>query len=135
MTVRPAQAMVFADALVTLVAASIAIRVLPLRSTARWALAGTAVRDATVDDLAEIRRAIGAWSRRVPWRCECLEQGITMARMLARRQIRATFHYGAAMDGAQLEAHAWVTAGDLAAIGCENAGEFALLSQFTNASS
>lgn len=39
------------------------------------------------------------------------------------------------MAAGELKAHVWVRSGDLDIIGCENAADFAILSQFSNDSS
>jgi hypothetical protein len=76
-----------------------------------------------------------AWSRRVPWRSMCIEQGLATSRLLDRRAILLTINYGAAMFDGVLKAHVWVMSGDSPVTGCENAADFALLSQFSNDSS
>lgn len=82
-----------------------------------------------------IRRVIHAWSRHLPWRTLCFEQGLSAHWLLKRRGYQSTLFYGARLVKGELEAHVWVTSGTLSVIGCENAGDFVVLSQFTNASS
>jgi len=64
-----------------------------------------------------------------------MEQGVAIARLLAVRGFPVTLSYGAAMIDGDLEAHVWVRSGDLDILGCENAADFVLLSQFSNDSS
>ena len=126
----------YAEALITLIAGSVAIRLLPFRRVARWA---TARRGAAVPGgervVAEVRHVTLAWSRRVPWRAQCMEQAVTAAHLLSRRGVRVTIHYGAAMRGPELEGHVWVTCAERDVVGCENALGFALLSQISHGSS
>ena len=55
--------------------------------------------------------------------------------MLARRGFPVTLFYGAAMTDGELKAHVWVRSDELDVMGCENASNFAILSQFSNDSS
>ena len=71
----------------------------------------------------------------MPWRALCMEQGIAAVIMLARRGFPVTLFYGAAMTDGELKAHVWVRSDELDVIGCENASNFAVLSQFSNDSS
>ena len=123
----------YAHALATLVTASLAGRFLPFRNAAAWATRRRATdRPAPFDQIAECRRMLEAWSRRLWWRTACLEQGLAAAHLLSRRDYAVTLLYGAAMVEGELKAHVWVRSGDRDVIGCENAGDFAILSQFSN---
>ena len=75
-------------------------------------------------------RALKAWNRRLPWRTMCFEQGLAAMRILRARGHLATLHYGARGTGETLEAHVWVTSGDVPVAGCEEAGEFRELERF-----
>ena len=109
---------------------SLAIRLLPFRLLCR-AMGGTfAARPAGPTEIAHIRRAIHAWSRRLPWRTMCFEEGVAAHWMLRRRRLASTLHYGAATIDGELKAHVWVKSGDRDVIGCENADEYALLARF-----
>ena len=125
-----------AEAFLLLCAISPASRLIKFSALARWSVGrkrDQALADAECVD--GIRRAVLAWSRRLPLRTECLEQGIAAARMLSMRNKLVTLFYGAAMIDGELKAHVWVRSGELDIIGCENAGDFAILSQFSNAPS
>lgn len=115
---------------------SLRIRLQSFDRVARWAIGSApAARPADVMEAAQARRAVLAWSRRVPWRALCMEQGIAAARLLARRGLPAVIHYGAVVKEGSLTAHVWVTSASIPVIGCENASEFAVLSRFSNGSS
>jgi len=55
--------------------------------------------------------------------------------MLSRRGRPVSLFYGAALLDGELKAHVWVRSGEFDVIGCENASDFAILSQFSNVSS
>ena len=85
---------------------------------------------ARTTDAATIRRAIEAWARRLPWRTMCFEQGLAAHWMLRRRGLESTLCYGAATIDGELKAHVWVKSGDQDVIGCESAGDYALIARF-----
>ena len=116
---------------VAMIAASAAIRLVPFRRLA--ALIGQAAREsspAQPGEIATITRAIRAWSRRLPWRTLCFEQGLTAHWLLRRRAFASTLYYGAAKRKGILEAHVWVRSGGLDVVGCDVAGDYALLARF-----
>ena len=93
---------------------------------------GTAMDEVGAAILArQVRWAIGACAKRVPWRAKCFEQGLASQWMLRRRQVAATLHYGVARRGdKELTAHVWVRAGPFDVIGCENSENFIELARF-----
>ena len=125
-----------AEALVALVAAAIALRVVPFATLARWlSRPAPSPDEASSGLIADLARMLPGWSRRLPWRSLCFEQGIAAHWMLQRRGFATTLSYGAAQIGGNLTAHVWVRSGTRDVIGCDNVGDFAVLSQFSNASS
>jgi hypothetical protein len=76
--------------------------------------------------------AVEAAARRLPWRTLCIEQGLAAQRMLRRRGIDARLHYGARNDqsASRLEAHVWVTVGDVPVIGGSEAARFAAIATY-----
>ena len=122
----------YGEALLIMIVASVAIRLWPFKRVALWATQTAPIQGTSPLGIADIVRVTEAWSRRLPWRTLCLEQGITAARLLSRHGSHATLFYGAAMIDGELKAHVWVRSGDRDVIGCETAGNFALLSQFSN---
>jgi hypothetical protein len=115
--------------------APIAIRLRPFATVATYAIVRRAIAEPDPAAIASVVRAVEAWARRMPWRALCMEQGIAAAIMLARRGFPVTLFYGAAMTDGELKAHVWVRSDELDVIGCENASNFAVLSQFSNDSS
>ena len=81
--------------------------------------------------IGEVRWAVRACARRVPWRAKCFEQALAARWMLRQRGVATMLHYGARQlpDGA-LIAHVWVTAGSADVIGYENKAEFREVSRF-----
>ncbi|HMG46785.1 MAG TPA: lasso peptide biosynthesis B2 protein [Allosphingosinicella sp.] len=79
----------------------------------------------------QVRWAVSACARRVPWRAKCFEQGLAAQWMLSRRNVVATLHYGIAKrDDQDLIAHVWVRAGPLNVMGCEIRDDFTELARF-----
>lgn len=119
------------EAALALGLAAFAVAFLPFRRAIRLGVIPLAPirREAS---LAEIRWAIESLAPRLPWRAMCIEQGIAMQRMLRRRGIDAHIHYGARPDACEsgLEAHVWVTVGDMIVAGEAEAGRFAELAVF-----
>ena len=111
-----------------IIIASAAIRLVPVRTLAgRMGKPLAASTPAPLEEIATLTRAIRAWSRRLPWRTLCFEQGLTAHWLLRRRGFASTFHYGAAKRECILKAHVWVRSGSLDVVGCEIAGDYALL--------
>ena len=113
-----------------ILAATIIVRLLPPRVALDWGQPGSNRGGASPVEVAAIRRAVQAWARRLPWRTMCFEQGLAAHWMLRRRGYSSTLHYGAATIDGELKAHVWVRSGDEDVIGCENAGDYALLARF-----
>ncbi len=87
------------------------------------------VRAASADQAYWIRRVVSAWGRRLPWRAKCFEQGVAAAWMLRRRGLEAKVHYGIAKDKADLDAHVWVTSGEVDVVGQEGKDGFTEVAQ------
>jgi len=129
MSERPS-ASLLAEAGLVMIAASVAIRFLPFRRLAAMLGMAPLRKPASPEEIASITRAIRAWSRRLPWRTMCFEQGLSAHWMLRRRGRASTLFYGAATIDAQLKAHVWVRSGESDVVGCEAAPDFALLARF-----
>ena len=114
----------------TIAAASLAIRLLPFRRLAHALCGPVAKRQGSAEDIVALSRAIRAWSRRLPWRTMCFEEGLSAHWMLRRRGLASTLHYGAATIGGELKAHVWVRSGHADVMGCDNAQQFAVLARF-----
>jgi hypothetical protein len=127
-----ADRLLLAEALATLAAASLAIRLLPFRRIAAGA-ARARQRHAAPQGrlLARVRWSVDAWARRVPWRAVCFQKGLAVHWMLRRRGIDSVLHYGAAhAPGEGLSAHVWVTVGTIIVTGGGEASRFARLASF-----
>jgi hypothetical protein len=80
----------------------------------------------------QISWAILAVSRRAPWRCRCLEQGIAAKMMLRRRGVGNTLYLGVARGTAGVEAHAWLRNGSYYLTGGAERERFAVVSHFAD---
>lgn len=125
---------VLSEALLTLMAASLTIRLLPFRKTAALMRGkrGVAGEVETPDRaIAQCRWAIGKWATRVPWRVVCFQRGLTLHLMLRRRGIPSVLHYGVAQDAEKgLRAHVWVSVDGRDVLGGEEAAEFTCVASF-----
>lgn len=120
-----------AEALAALALASLLIAALPFRRVAGLMAGGSERRPADAPTARRIDRALWWWSRRVPWRAVCFQQGLAAQMMLRRRRRAATIHYGATHDASgRLIAHVWVTSGPVEVVGCEGVDRYGLLATF-----
>jgi hypothetical protein len=122
-----------AEALPTLVVASVAVKFLPFKQVAASAARFRQGPPGPVDEafLRKVRWAIDEWADRVPWRAVCFQRGLALHRMLRRRGIPSILHYGVAQspeDG--VSAHVWVSVGEQTVIGGEEAPRFKCLATF-----
>lgn len=121
------------ETFVMLLVASLAIRITPFaRLAGLMRKRANGSKTAPASFAAELRRALEAWNRRLPWRTLCFEQGLAAHWILNHSGYASTLYYGASMAGGELNAHVWVRSGELDVIGCENSADFAILSQFSN---
>ena len=108
--------------------ARLAVLLMPFPALARRL--GAPMQESTQDDderfrpvLRRMAWAIGAASRRAPWRCKCLEQALTAKMMLRRRGMASTLYLGVTRgESASVQAHAWVRCGSYYVTGGEGAG-------------
>ena len=120
------------EALATLAAASLAIRLLPFRHVAAAAARERPLSEAAdARLLARVRWSVDAWGRRVPWRAVCFQRGLAVHWMLRRRGIASVLHYGAAQQPDEgLSAHVWVSVGSRIVTGGGEAPRFVRLASF-----
>ncbi|WP_343345184.1 lasso peptide biosynthesis B2 protein [Sphingomicrobium sp. XHP0239] len=120
-----------AEALRDLVVASVALR----RRSFEELVAGTQSARPPADNRTarRIERVIRGWARRLPWRPMCFEQALAAQRMLARRGYAATYHFGSRRGADGLEAHVWLSSGEVPVVGHRNAHEFVELARFPDA--
>ena len=123
------------EAVLWLGVAGVAIAILPFRNLGL--LAARPIRgqkppaQLRLEKVRQIRWAILAAAKRVPWRAVCFQQGLAAQFMLRRRGIPSVLYYGAAQDDRTgLSTHVWVRDGDLNVVGGEIAYRFAILATF-----
>jgi hypothetical protein len=126
---RPGAA-VLAEAAAALLAGSAARLVVPFRRLAAALARHGSLTPATPTEVETVRRAIDAWTRRLPVRPKCFARGLAAFAMLKRRGRAARLYYGAATIDGTLKAHVWVRSGDRDVVGCEIADKYALLAVF-----
>lgn len=136
------------EALGWLALARVQIAVLPFRRIARRMGAplrsedgaGDAPGVAAMDParraaLRAVGRAVERAARHVPWRADCLPQAMAAQRMLRRRGIPATMHFGVRMgDEAcdrRMTAHAWLTVDSAGVVGARGLDEFTVVARFS----
>lgn len=73
--------------------------------------------------------AIDGAARRLPWTSTCLVRALAGRFMLRRRGIACALHLGVAKAAGRLEAHAWLTVGDLILTGGAEAPGFTPLAR------
>jgi hypothetical protein len=119
-----------AEAAAALACGSAARLVVPFPRLATALSRHTGTEPATPATVETVRRAIDAWTRRLPIRPKCFARGLAAFWMLKRRGFAVQLHYGAAQIDGKLKAHVWVRSGDLDVVGCDIAGDYALLATF-----
>jgi hypothetical protein len=82
-------------------------------------------------EIARVRWAIEACGRRLPWRIVCFQKGLALHKLLGRRGIATSLHYGVAQDSDRgLTAHVWVTHKGEPVIGGEEAVGYTCLATY-----
>ena len=109
-----------------------ALHALPFRWVARGLRPRIAApRPPTPSHISRVHWIVDAVADRVPWRAVCFHRGIAAQRILAGWRIAADLHYGVTRQAPQgLQAHVWVTAGDIPVIGCEELEKYTHLTTF-----
>ena len=118
------------EAAAAMAGAAGALRLFPFRRIVTRLADPPAVTHTEPDEVEQIRRAIDAWTRRLPVTPKCFVRGLAAHWMLRRRGLASTLYYGAANIDGVLKAHVWVRSGEIDVVGCENAGNYALLASF-----
>ena len=129
----------FVEAMLRLFFARVLVVALPFRILSRRLSAhmreSTSVHDAAHEPLLRrVRWAIAAASRRAPWRCKCLEQGVAAKMMLRKRGVANTLYMGLARADAAVEAHAWLRSGATYVTGGAGRERFTVVSTFADES-
>jgi hypothetical protein len=122
-----------------LVAARIALKVLPVTWIVRWIqrpLKRRQLYPAGAQDLERLRWAVTAFSRNAPLRLVCFPQALALHAMLRGRTIASEVVYGVARPGAGgLQAHAWLRIAGRIWIGGEVSPSFTVLDSWQPESS
>lgn len=132
--VRVGRAVLAGEALLLMVAARGALRMVPVRRVLRFA--GQAPRGARPDEaevkaaVKEVRWAVAAAVRHAPVELVCFPQCLAGLAMLRRRGIGSRLQYGVARIGGKLETHTWLEVDGVTVIGGEVARDFSLLASF-----
>jgi hypothetical protein len=129
----------FVEAMLRLFLARLLVVAFPFRILARrlgvHMRESASAHDASDDLLLHrVRWAIGAASRRAPWRCKCLEQGVAAKMMLRKRGVANTLYMGVARAGGAVEAHAWLRSGATYVTGGAGRERFSVVSTFADES-
>ncbi|MBV9774003.1 MAG: lasso peptide biosynthesis B2 protein [Gemmatimonadetes bacterium] len=89
----------------------------------------------TLRVLRDVVWSLQATSRRLPWRCACIEQGIAGKMMLRRRSIASTLYLGVAREreaGSHATAHAWLRSGPLVITGAAERERYTVVATFAD---
>jgi transglutaminase superfamily protein len=89
----------------------------------------------TLRVLGDVVWSLQAASRRLPWRCACIEQGIAGKMMLRRRRIASTLYLGVAREaeaGSTATAHAWLRSGDLTLTGAAGRERYTVVATYAD---
>lgn len=117
-------------ATVLLSRASLTLALVPFRSAIRFGC--VPVGRAKLADAEDVIWAVEAAARRLPWRIVCIQKGLAAQRMLRAAGMDAILHYGmrSLQESDSLEAHVWVTVGEEAVIGGEEADGFVAVTTY-----
>ena len=103
----------FAEALLALTVAWVAIRLLPFRILMNTTAFGGANAEPSIAFLGtaghDVRQAVKRASTRLPWSIVCFPEALAAHWMLRRRGAPSQLHYGLKTSPAKLSAHVWVT--------------------------
>jgi len=129
----PSRRALFIESAAALLAASLAVKVLPFN----WAIRlgsrpiGLPHPEHSAEVMSNVQWAIDAAARRMPWNAVCIQRGLAAQWMLRRRGIDAHLHYGLTNDDDNaLKAHVWVEAMGEVLVGGEEAGDYVRVATF-----
>jgi Transglutaminase-like superfamily len=125
------------EAILCLIAARVAVRVLPFRTLARSfeRHVRTPELDGPARDLvrAEVRRAVYRAALGLPG-TDCFPRAIAAQAMLRRRGVATTLYWGAAtIPGEGLVGHVWLKDGEIGVQGSRASGRYSALASFSPA--
>ena len=130
-----ADQILYLEATVWLAISRLAILIVPFRYIAPFL--GTHMANFDADENGDretvifVFRAIVTMSRHLPWECRCLAQAISGKMMLGRRRVPSTLYLGVTKkEDGDLNAHAWLRAGEIIILGGGGLERFAVVSTF-----
>lgn len=127
------------EALLALMAARLAMALLPFRRIAAWlgsteAESAAEVPEAVVAHATQVGWAVRAIAPWVPWDSRCLAQALAGTWMLRRRGIETTLYLGVRKEsGKDFSAHAWLRCGSRIVTGAAGHKSFEVIARFSNA--
>ncbi len=134
MTPRTRRRVFLREAMLSLLLARLAVRVLPSAFIFNWAdRPMKRLCRFTGDDADWIAWAIEHAATLPGMRAPCLPQALAAHAMLRRRSITSRLCLGVAREGGNVTAHAWVESGGRRVIGGAEAGSFTRLATFGHA--
>jgi hypothetical protein len=130
--------LLLAEAVLNLAASWLAIHALPYRwliKGFRRPLRGPQVRgEGRTYRVNEVRWAVDAASRGLPWRMKCFPRAVAAWWMLRRRGIPTVLYYGGATTAERgLTTHVWLQDGSHGVVGVAQAQGLAVLARYTAA--
>lgn len=130
----PTNATLLAEATMALAAAWLVIAFLPFRRLGGLlGRPGETLRPPAADErlVRQIRWAVEAAAKRVPWRAVCFQKGVALHWMLRRRGVATRLHYGVGKSPEdRLAAHVWVSLDGTILIGGDVAPDFTCLATY-----
>ena len=129
----PSRRALLIESAAALFAASLAVKALPFKWAIRLSSRPIVFPhpNLSAEVVSNVRWAIDAAARRLPWNAVCIQRGLAAQWMLRRRGIDARLHYGLAKDGVSaLRAHVWVDAAGETIIGDEEAVDYVRVATF-----
>ncbi len=133
--VGPGQILLIAEALCWLVAARMALRVVPVARILRWQqLPLAAQRNGSGAGELErrVRHAVLVAVRYAPVEFVCFPQCLAASALLRRRGLGTRLHYGVTRQEGRLVAHTWLESGGEMVIGGEVAGGYSTLGVYAS---
>ena len=114
-----------------LLAAKLALRLLPVKKIIGWKQRAVRRRsDATEEELLRVRHAVLVVARYSPLRFVCFPQCLAASALLRAKGIESRLHYGVARAGDKLVTHTWLEAGGQIVIGGEVAADYSTLAVY-----
>lgn len=124
------QVLLIGEALCWLVAARVALRVVPVAKILQWQQKPVKARldEARAAELGErVRHAVLVAVRYAPVEFVCFPQCLAASALLRRQGLGTRLHYGVAREAGRLVAHTWLESGGEMLIGGEVAGAYSRL--------